>query len=83
MTSVEKWNALSADADLAVAMVVLVLGVGLLSARGKLAASRAARVANGELSPEQAKKNAQLVGWGSFGITGGGVFLLVMWAFGF
>ncbi len=83
MTPVEKWNSFSASADLPLAIVLFLLGLGLIAARGKFAASRKARIERGELSHEEAMKNAKLVTWCSYGVAGGGAFLLVMWALGY
>jgi hypothetical protein len=52
------------------------------SAQKKLAISRQARFSNGELSEEEARRNAALVRWGSYFITVCGALLLIMWALG-
>jgi hypothetical protein len=82
MTPADKWNAFSARADLPVALVVVLAGVALVAAQKKLAVSRQARVSRGELSDEEARKNATLVRRCSYCIITCDAFLVIMWVLG-
>jgi hypothetical protein len=78
MTSAEKLQL----ADLPMAVVMLVMGVGFLVLRKKMSIARAERVAKGEITVAEAMKVDRMVFWGGWFITASGVFLLAMWVTG-
>ena len=78
MTQAEKMQSL----DLPMALLLLGLGIGFILLRKKIDKLREARVASGELTAEEAKKNAKLTFWGGIGTAFCGALLLVMWILG-
>lgn len=78
MTPAEKMQSL----DLPMALLILGMGMGFILFRKKLDKSREARIASGELTTEEARKNARLTCWGSCIITACGALLLIMWILG-
>jgi hypothetical protein len=70
-------------ADLPVAVMMIAAGVAFLSLRKKMSASRAERVAKGEITAAQALTADRIVLWSGWSVTACGVFLLGMWATGY
>jgi hypothetical protein len=83
MTSVETWNDFAKIADPIIAFAQLITGLGLLAVQKRMAATLESGVTSGELSREEAAKNAKLIRICAFGLTGCGAFLVVMWLLGF
>jgi hypothetical protein len=77
MTPAEKMQSL----DLPVALLLLGVGIGFIVLRKKLDKLRETRVAAGELTAEEARKNEKLTHWGGYLITACGTLLVVMWIF--
>jgi len=69
-------------ADLPMALVMFLMGVGFLALRKKMSGARAERVAKGEITAAEALQADRMMLWGGWFITACGVFLLGMWATG-